>query len=172
VEHKADMNPPHDDKNTFDDELATVVVSFISRLRDLGCQPNRTVVFGDAAPLKEEPGVCRGWLLDDTLFRDRSARWLLLDDGHVWHETLYETEEESFPECTWVEWRSERLTELLTLTLTDVQRGGRGGLAQGDGHDQFRVHDRRHRHDPQVESDRRRREPSREEASRFTRSAL
>ena len=147
----------HDDKSMVDDAQATVVVSFIDRLRDLGQRPNRTVVFMGATATEVEAGTCVGWLLDDTLFGDRPTRWLLLDDGNVWHETLYETEVESYPECTWVDWSSTRLTEVLTLTLADVQRGGRGGLAQGDGHDQFYVRDRRRRHGPQAERDRRRR---------------
>jgi len=131
------------DKNMVEDDLALAVVSFIDRLRDLGQQPNRTVVFKRPAEADVETGSCQGWLLDDTLFRDRPTRWLLLDDGNVWHETLYETEVESYPECTWVDWHSARLTEVLTMTLEDIRRGGRGGLAQGDGHDQFYVHDRR-----------------------------
>lgn len=137
------MDLPNDDTNMFEDEPATVVVSFIDRLRDLGHQPNRTVVFKGVTTPEVEPGTCGGWLLEDTLFGDRSSRWLLLDDGHVWHEAIYETDEASYPECTWVDWRSERLTLLLKSTLADVRRGGRGGLAPGDGRDQFLVHDRR-----------------------------
>lgn len=151
------MDLPHDDQKMLEDELTTVVVSFIDRLRDLGFEPNRTVVFKAAAASAAEPGTCGGWLVDDTLFGDRSSRWLLLDDGNVWHEALYETAEESYPECTWVDWRSEHLTTVLALTLAEVQRGGRGGLAPGDGSDRFHVHDRRRRHDPQLESERRRR---------------
>jgi len=151
------MNLPHDDENMVDDELSTTVVSFLDSLRDLGQRPNRTVVFKGATAPDAAGGTCGGWLLDDTLFSDRSTRWLLLDDGNVWHETLYETEEESYPECTWVDWRSERLSEVLKRTLADVRRGGRGGLAQGDGQDQFFVRDRRRRHGPRAEGDRRRR---------------
>jgi hypothetical protein len=151
------MNVQHDAKNIVEDEMSTAVLSFIDCLRDLGRRHNRTVVFMGAAPTDDGAGTCGGWLLDDTLFQDRTTRWLLLDDGNVWHETLYETAEESYPECTWVDWHSERLSEVLKLTLEDVRRGGRGGLAEGDGQDQFFVHDRRRRHGPRAEGDRRRR---------------
>jgi hypothetical protein len=150
------MDEPNDDLNAREDDLATEVVSFIDHLRELGFRPNRTVVFKAAAATGVEPGTCDGWLLEDTLFSDRSSRWLLLDDGNVWHEAVYETAEESYPECTWVDWRSEHLATVLTLTLTEVRRGRRGGLAQGDGSDRFHVLDRRRRREPGFEAERRR----------------
>jgi len=136
-----------DDKPQRDDEreqLRHTVLGFIAAMRRLGRRPNRTVAFGFDALPQEVTGTIPGWLLDDPHPSGDCGRWLLLEDGSVWHEVVWFSQNSDSGgnvEYRWIERPLPHLLKVLHDALRDAQRGGRGFLLGDDG--RYHVRDRR-----------------------------
>jgi hypothetical protein len=104
------------------------VVAYLMKMRALGLAPNRGVAFCPEPGCAPSP-VQRGWLLVDP--RTHGERWLLLDDGDVWHETEGDDDTglpHREPTYEWLRRPSATLERLLTHSLFNARLGGSGFL--------------------------------------------
>lgn len=104
------------------------VVGYLTQLRALGLTPNRGVAFCPDPACDVAP-ACRGWLLVDP--RTHGERWLLLDDGDVWHEREGVGDDrlgQREPTYEWLARPTEALERLLTHSLFNARLGGSGFL--------------------------------------------
>jgi hypothetical protein len=135
------MTQSHDLPRSSERELMRKAVhAYLRTMRELGFAPNRHVAF---------EGVRRdAWLLDDPAPHALSRRWLLLDDGDTWCETVRRPEatDDGGQGARWVDHASETLLTLLASSVADARAGGGGFLATGSGTDLLHeVPDRRRR---------------------------
>jgi hypothetical protein len=122
------MTQSHDLPRSSERELMRQAVhAYLRTMRELGFVPNRHVAF---------EGVRRdAWLLDDPAPHALSRRWLLLDDGDTWCETVRRPEapgDVSRGGAHWVDHSSEALLSVLAESIADARAGGCGFLATGD----------------------------------------
>jgi hypothetical protein len=140
--------------------LARLIDAFLTTMRSLGHGPNRTVVFGIGGHQANDTPPVAGWLLDDPHPSGDCARWLLLEDGHVWHEVVWFAETSDYSnnvEYRWIDRPVPHLVKVLADAVDDARRGGNGFLL-GKGGD-YHVRDRRRQNDPTHVPERRRSSP-------------
>ena len=103
--------------------LKTMVRGYLDAMRELGLAPNRTVAFESARR--------EAWLIDDPEPHAERRRYLLLDDGDAWCETIHGPQasgsglENSY---RWLAEPTPALRYTLDLSLHDAQAGGGGFL--------------------------------------------
>jgi hypothetical protein len=105
------------------EKLRRQVRRYVTQLRELGRDHNRTVVF--------EGYDLPAWLIDDPDHETLCRRWLVLADGDVWRETVYDDFDGATlarNEYTWLVTPNDSLDSLLERTLADVHAGGDGLL--------------------------------------------
>ncbi len=124
-------------------KLREVVTKYLSNMRVAGRQPNRGVAF-DAAAADAGAAHTSGWLLDDHRPQDGENRYLLLEDGDVWHAVapppgrtggLDQPGPSPALDAAVDRWLAEPSDDLVTLlarSLSDARMGGSGWLADGE----------------------------------------
>jgi hypothetical protein len=121
--------------------MRQAVHAYVRTMRELGLEPNRHVSFDGVRQ--------HAWLIDDPAPHALSRRWLLLDDGDTWCETVRRPEppgDVSRPGAHWVDHASEALLAVMAESIADARAGGRGFLVAGAGTDVLQeVPDRRQR---------------------------
>lgn len=140
-------------------KLRQIVLEYQRKMRVMGFVPNREITFCDCVPGR--PGESVGWLLDDPRVENVHQRYVLLQDGDVWHESLGGSANGGPPSSGDKQWLGEPtddLTTLLPKSLMDAQRGGGGFLSdEGERADApLVVADRRDRQEPFDGANRRR----------------
>ena len=137
-----------------------IVNEYIRALRGLGLAPNRGVTFrGDCPP--GGPPDLMGWMFDDHHADGAWHRWLLLEDGDVWHEATHIAAGSGagvIPEYEWLQHPTEALDRLLRRSLASARLGGRAGMSDDErsASRPFLVGDRRRGPEAYGGSDRRR----------------
>ena len=135
------MNSEDDQFRTARTQARAEVKRHVETLRDRGCSPNRRVQLGEA--------VFDAWLIADPHHHALCQRWLLLDDGDVFCETLFGAETSDQPGrgvYGWIDSCDESLLGSLRQSLADLDDGGRGFLCGPSGERPFFfVPDRRSR---------------------------
>ncbi len=135
-----------------------IVLDYLKKMRVLGRAANRSVQFTDAVQGEEPDAV--GWLLGDPRVRNVQHRYLLMEDGDVWHECIAaDCSEAASGDKAWLGQPTDDLATLLPKSLLDAQMGGSGymmdeessagPLLVGDRREEqhpFQGLDRRHRH--------------------------
>jgi hypothetical protein len=124
-------------------KLREVVTRYLSNMRVAGRRPNRGVAFDPAAADSGTPHTS-GWLLDDRRPQDGGDRYLLLEDGDVWHASDAPSgrlggADRPGPSPAldaavdkWLDEPSDDLVTLLARSLSDARMGGGGWLADGE----------------------------------------
>ena len=135
-------------------KLREIVAKYVSSMRVAGQAPNRGVVFGEDGAA-DGPPQTEGWLVDDRRPGAMGERYLLLEDGDVWHAAPGAGPSPAFDVAVsaWLAEPSDDLVTLLARSLSDARMGGRGWLDEGDGVE--RVPDRRQVRDPHQGPERR-----------------
>jgi len=128
--------------------LRRIVLDYIKKMHVAGRAANRSVKFVDATQGEGPDAV--GWLLRDPRVQNVQHRYLLMEDGDVWHECLAPAGAEAT--ATDKEW-------LLPKSLMDTQMGGTGYLLdeESSAPGPLLVGDRREAQHPFQGVDRRRR---------------
>ncbi len=122
-------------------KLREVVTKYLSNMRVAGRRPNRGVAFDETDGTAE--AQTQGWLIDDRRpGADGGDRYLILEDGDVWHEAADGDDvDHSHPGASaaldaaverWLAEPSDDLVTLLARSLADARMGGSGWLADGD----------------------------------------
>lgn len=126
-------------------KLREVVTRYVSSMRVSGRRPNRGVVFD---PNAEAPQTS-GWLLNDHRPRENGDRYLLLEDGDVWHckaaprgqvggadqpdaEHSGASPALDAAVARWLAGPNDDLVTLLARSLADARMGGSGWLVDGE----------------------------------------
>ena len=138
--------------------LRRIVLDYLKKMRVLGRAANRSVKFTDAAQ-SEGPDTA-GWLLRDPRVQNVQHRYVLMEDGDVWHESIGATgEEPAAADKQWLGQPTDDLASLLPKSLMDAQMGGTGCLIDEEsaGAGPLLVGDRREGQQPFQGLDRRRR---------------
>jgi hypothetical protein len=134
-------------------KLREIVVKYLTHMRVTGHQPNRGVAFDDQAAAAGQPQA-RGWLVADRRPAAKDGdRYLLLNDGDVWHAVRGGQErtsatlearhaagaEEACASAAldeavtrWLTGPSDDLITLLAKSLADARIGGGGWLEDGE----------------------------------------
>ena len=122
-------------------QLRSFVRRYLQTMRSLGHAPNRTVAF-ESVPL------C-AWLIDDPEPHAERRRYLLLDDGDSWCETVHgpQTVASGLQNTyRWLDEPTPALTYALDRSLDDARLGGDGFLISPAGAGElYTVRDRRAR---------------------------
>jgi len=104
-------------------ELKALVRRYLTAMRTLGRAPNRIVRF-DNVPLS-------GWLLDDPAPHAERRRYLLMDDGDAWCETVYGPQPASSGlqnSYAWLGAPTPALAYTLDCSIDNARGGGDGYL--------------------------------------------
>lgn len=138
-------------------KLRRIVLDYLKKMRVLGRAPNRSVRFADAAQ-GEGPDTF-GWLLQDPRAQDARHRYLLMEDGDVWYESLGPSGDGPAAAQEWLVQPTDDLATLLPKSLLDAQMGGSGFMIEEEtgGPGPLVVGDRREGQQPFQGLDRRRR---------------
>jgi hypothetical protein len=113
------------------EHLQRIVTDHLGRMRDLGFEPNRGVAFDPDTAAGAPPDLC-GWLIVDP--RSQHERWLLFEDGDVWHEVSVSGSYEGGPQegrsaYEWL-WRpTGELVSMLGYSYQNAKLGGSGFLS-------------------------------------------
>lgn len=111
-------------------KLRSIVITYLKRMRMMGKQPNRSVTFCHCVP--GTPADTMGWLLDDRRVQNVHHRYVLLENGDVWHEALGAPpagEAVTADDNEWLGQPTDDLATLLPKSLMDAQIGGGGFLS-------------------------------------------
>jgi hypothetical protein len=103
--------------------LKRLVRRYLDAMRSLGLAPNRTVAF-ESIPRS-------AWLIDDPEPHAERRRYLLLDDGDTWCETIHGPQPVGSGLENTYRWLAEptpALTYTLDRSLDDARGGGDGFL--------------------------------------------
>jgi len=124
-------------------KLREVVSKYLSNMRVAGRRPNRGVAF-DEQTAAAGAFHASGWLIDDRRpVPDGGDRYLLLEDGDVWHsvdgprgraggmDQPGASPELDAAVAKWLEEPNDDLVTLLAKSLADARMGGSGWLADG-----------------------------------------
>ena len=138
--------------------LRRIVLDYLKKMRVIGRAPNRSIRFTDAAQGTGPDGA--GWLLQDPRVQNVQLRYLLMEDGDVWHEAIGAAgTEPTAADKLWLGQPTDDLASLLPKSLLDAQMGGTGFMideeSASDG--PLPVGDRREGQKPFQGLDRRRR---------------
>ena len=104
-------------------QLKKTVRQYLDVMRSLGCGPNRTVAFESVARA--------AWLIDDPVPHAKRRRYLLLDDGDTWCETVFGPQPASSGLVNTYRWLAEptpALTYTLGCSFDNARDGGSGFL--------------------------------------------
>lgn len=122
-------------------KLREVAAKWTANMRVAGRAPNRGVVFGDE-PAQAVGPQAHGWLVDDRRPGAGGDRYLVLDDGDVWHAPAGGASPAlDAAVAAWLTEPSDDLVMLLARALNDARMGGSGWLGADEGLE--RVGDRR-----------------------------
>ena len=138
--------------------LRRIVLDYLKKMRVVGRAANRSIKFVDAAQGAEPDSA--GWLLQDPRVENVQHRYLLMEDGDVWHECIGAAcAAPVADDKQWLGQPTDDLASLLPKSLLDAQMGGPGFMideeSSGDG--PLLVGDRREGQRPFQGLDRRRR---------------
>lgn len=138
-------------------QLRKIVLDYLKKMRVLGRAANRSVRFVDAAQ-GEGPDTV-GWLIRDPRVQNVQLRYVLMEDGDVWHESIGAAgAEPAAADKQWLGQPTDDLATLLPKSLLDAQMGGSGFMIDEEsGGDPLLVGDRREGQQPFQGLDRRRR---------------
>lgn len=121
--------------------LKTMVRGYLDAMRELGLAPNRTVAFESARR--------EAWLIDDPEPHAERRRYLLLDDGDTWCETVHgpQTVASGLQNTyRWLDEPTPALTYALDRSVDDARLGGNGFLiSPAAAGELYTVRDRRAR---------------------------
>ena len=104
-------------------ELKSLVRRYIAAMREMGRAPNRIVRF-ENVPLP-------AWLIDDPAPHAERRRYLLMNDGDAWCETVYGPQPASsglYNSYSWLAGPTPALAYTLDCSLDDARDGGDGYL--------------------------------------------
>jgi hypothetical protein len=138
--------------------LRKIVLDYLKKMRVLGRAANRSVKFTDAVQ-GEGPDTV-GWLLQDPRVQNVQFRYLLMEDGDVWHESIGSAGvEATAADKQWLGQPTDDLASLLPKSLLDAQMGGAGFMIDEESNagGPLLVGDRREGQQPFQGLDRRRR---------------
>jgi hypothetical protein len=138
--------------------LRRIVLDYLKKMRVAGCAANRSVKFMDE--IQGEGPDASGWLLRDPRVQNVEHRYLLMEDGDVWHECLGAAgAEATAADKQWLGQPTDDLATLLPKSLMDAQMGGSGYLIdeESTAGGPLLVGDRREGQQPFQGLDRRRR---------------
>ena len=138
--------------------LRRIVLDYIKKMRVAGRAANRSVKFVDATQGEGPDAV--GWLLRDPRVQNVQHRYLLMEDGDVWHECFAPAgAEATATDKEWLGQPTDDLATLLPKSLMDAQMGGTGYLLdeESSAPGPLLVGDRREAQHPFQGVDRRRR---------------
>lgn len=137
--------------------LRKIVLDYQKKMRVLGRSANRSVKFVDA--VQGEGADTMGWLLQDPRVQNVQHRYLLMEDGDVWHECIAaDGAEPAATDKQWLGQPTDDLATLLPKSLMDAQMGGSGFMVDEEtGNEPLLVGDRREGQHPFQGLDRRRR---------------
>jgi hypothetical protein len=138
--------------------LRSCVLDYLGKMRALGLLPNRGVAFCQDPRCEGSPDAY-AWLLVDP--RTPGERWVLLDDGGVWHEAEGGPSVElphSTPVYEWLDRPSLTLERLLGHSLFNARLGGSGFLSNEErfARRPYVIGDRRSNRGPHPGAERRR----------------
>ena len=113
------------------EELQRIVCDHLDRMCGLGLEPNRGVSFDFDTPSGAPPDL-HGWLIVDP--HTQHERWLLFDDGDVWHEINDDCPSDASPQTcrTTYEWLWRPTGELVSMlghSFHNARLGGSGFLS-------------------------------------------
>lgn len=107
--------------------LRRIVLDYLKKMRVLGRAPNRSVTFSDE--VKGAGPDSMGWLLQDPRVQNVQHRYLLMEDGDVWHESIGAAgTEPAADDKQWLGQPTDDLASLLPKSLLDAQMAGTGYL--------------------------------------------
>lgn len=138
--------------------LRRIVLDYLKKMRVAGRAANRSVEFVDAVQGEGPDAV--GWLLRDPRVQNVEHRYLLMEDGDVWHECIGAAgAEAAAADKEWLGQPTDDLATLLPKSLMDAQMGGTGFLVDEErtAGGPLAVGDRRESQHPFQGLDRRRR---------------
>lgn len=137
--------------------LRKIVLDYLKKMRVLGRAANRSVKFVDAVQ-GEGPDTV-GWLIHDPRVQNVEHRYVLIEDGDVWHESIGAAgTEPAAADKQWLGQPTDDLATLLPKSLLDAQMGGSGFLIDEESAGRpLLVGDRREGQQPFQGLDRRRR---------------
>jgi hypothetical protein len=114
-------------------KLREVTTKWTANMRVAGHAPNRGVVFGDQPAPPAEPQA-HGWLVGDRRSGAAGGRYLIMDDGDVWHaESDGASTALGEAVAAWLIEPNDDLVMLLARALGDARMGGSGWLEVTDG---------------------------------------
>ncbi len=120
-------------------QLKAFVRRYLQAMRSLGLAPNRTVAFENVPR--------SAWLIDDPEPHAERRRYLLLDDGDTWCETVHgpQTVASGLQNTyRWLDEPTPALTYALDRSLDDARLGGSGFLiSRARAGEVYTVRDRR-----------------------------
>jgi len=138
--------------------LRRIVLDYLKKMRVQGRRANRRVKFVDV--VQGEGPDTMGWLLRDPRVENVQHRYLLMEDGDVWHESIGRAgEAPAAADKQWLGQPTDDLASLLPRSLMDAQMGGTGFLIdeESEAGGPLLVGDRREGQTPFQGLDRRRR---------------
>ena len=138
--------------------LRRIVLDYLKKMRVLGRAANRSVAFVDET--RGEGPDTVGWLLQDPRVQNVQLRYVLMEDGDVWHESIGAAgQEPAAADKLWLGQPTDDLASLLPKSLMDAQMGGTGFLIDEESAagGPLMVGDRREGQQPFQGLDRRRR---------------
>lgn len=104
-----------------------IVLDYLKKLRVLGRAPNRSIAFTDA--VQGAGPDTMGWLLQDPRVQNVQHRYVLMEDGDVWHESIGAAgAEPAVDDKQWLGQPTDDLASLLPKSLLDAQMAGTGYL--------------------------------------------
>jgi hypothetical protein len=107
------------------EKLREVVVKWVTSMHSLGHHANRRVAFGGEEGSVGPPAAV-AWLLDSSEVLGRHDRYLLFEDGEVWHELVIGppiSPEHKVEAREWLGGPDDVLITLLGHSLARVQYG-------------------------------------------------
>ncbi len=109
-------------------KLHEIVARYLAQMHTIGRRPNCGVFFSHVPPLTPD---MQGWLLVGGHDGGAADRYVLLEDGDVWHEAAGPSDGHD-GEYGWLQAPSDDLAVLLAHSLKSARLGGDGLLASGE----------------------------------------
>jgi hypothetical protein len=109
-------------------KLHEIVSRYLAQMHTMGRAPNCGVFFSQLALARPD---MQGWLLVPGETADAPDRYVLLEDGDVWHDVARPGDGHD-AERGWLDAPTDDLAVLLAQSLKSARTGGDGLLATGE----------------------------------------